>query len=129
MCDTYLESSYVHEAGHVSFDPEDGLGDGDVAPDLRIIWIRRKLAPKTEAGPVIESKARKYQKTLARGPIVPRLHIGFQRPPGLVFDERPEVVHSLADAAAIGQFEIPQIVPGPESTWQSVVMLSSWKIE
>lgn len=102
----------LFEKSQLVLHPQNGLGDGGVAADF-LVGGGGKFAPEFEIFLVAESQTGEEEQGLLRGPAVPGLNV-FPAAIGQPFVFVREIgVHELdgfADAAAIGQLKLPEIV-------------------
>ena len=111
-------------------EPQQGLGDGDVALHFRVGRIGRELLPEIEIGLFAQRQAGEEQARLTRRPALLSLHVRLARPFRFVGEVRIQVGDGLADRRVRPGFRTTtESSPGPDSTWHSMTMLSSWKIE
>src|SRR5665213_1626240 len=111
--DARTETKTANNRGRILifiFQPEQKMGDGDVAPDLFIGNFGSHFLPKANPFWIAQGQPRQEKRRLAARPRVPRLHIGFVRPLRFVRQEWVKKFHRLAHAAPVRQGEGPQVV-------------------
>src|SRR5687767_6984276 len=93
-----------------SLDPEQGLRDRNIALHFRVRRIGLQSFPKVEVPLLAQRETREEEGRLPRGPAFPRLDVWLVGPLGFVGEVGIEERHRLADAAAVGELELPEVV-------------------